>query len=82
MTKRILLISLVLIGCLNLAVGFMGYFGLIKNGYLLFSLMTALLVCIFVVAGIYVYKFRSFDRLMMVAMVAAAASAFAIIVAN
>ena len=53
---------------------------MIQNGRLLSSLIKVLLVCIFVVAGIYFFKFKNCSYPMLAAIVAAFACAFALVV--
>lgn len=80
MTKRNLLIVLLMLGCVIPLACLLGFLGVIQNGILLSSLIKVLLVCIFIVAGIYFFKFKNFNRIMLVAIVAACACAFALVV--
>ena len=80
MTKRNLLIVLVMFGCLIPILCILGCTGVIQNGILLSSLIKVLLVCILVVAGIYFFKFKNCNYLMLAAIVAAFACAFALVV--
>ena len=80
MTKRNLLIVLVMFGCLIPILGILGGTGVIQNGRLLSSLIKILLVCIFVVAGIYFFKFKNCSYPMLAAIVAAFTCAFALVV--
>ena len=79
-TKRNLLIALVMFGCLIPILDILGGTGVIQNGILLSSLIKVLLVCIFVVAGIYFFKFKNCSYPMLAAIVAAFACAFALVV--
>ena len=79
MTKRNLLIVLLLLGCLIPIICLLGYLEVIRNGLLLSSLIKVLLLCIFAIAGLYLFKFKSFDRFMIVAIIVAFACTFAIV---
>lgn len=69
-----------MLGCVIPIASLLGFLGVIQNGILLSSLIKVLLVCIFIVAGIYSFKFKNFNHVILVAIVAACACAFALVV--
>lgn len=79
MTKKIFLLAIVLMGCIISVVCFLGYFGVIQNGVTINRIIKVLLLCILAIWAIYTFKFKSFDRMTLVAMVAAASCAFILI---
>ena len=80
MTKKMLLISLVLLGGLISAVCFLGYFEVIRNGVILSTLIKVLLLCALAIAWILFCSFRNFDKLSVIAIVVALVCAFIVVV--
>lgn len=80
MTKNYFLIALTLMGCLIPVVCILGYFDVIQNGVIISRIIKVLLVCILAIGTIYSLKYRSFDRITFVAIVAAVACAFILVV--
>lgn len=80
MTKKTFLITLTLIGFLIPFVCFLGYFGFIQNGMIISRIVKVLLVCILAMVALFILKFRRFDKMLYIAIGAAAACAFILVV--
>ena len=72
MTKKLLIIILLILGCITSTVCFLGYFGVIQNGVILGTVVKIFSVCVLLITGIYLIKFRNFDKCTYAAVVAMA----------